>query len=173
VQAMDNSIENVAVDARARVLFTDEARKNWITDPQLMGISRDADGGLDPRPMSGSPALMAANVKTPPNDGFYRQVGYMGAFGEYNWASDWTALSEYNVLSAVGGRNPLPMLPTVVEGSMEISLEWISGGMIRLTWENGTLESSETVDGEFTPVEGATSPMEVTPASAARYYRAR
>jgi hypothetical protein len=73
-------------------------------DPQLSGISREANGLLDPRPESGSPAL-TSEVATPPHDGFYRYAGSIGAFDEHwLWTSDWTFLS-------IGGYS----LPTSIE----------------------------------------------------------
>lgn len=63
---------------------------NTLTDPTLAGISRMADGGLDPRPNANSPALTAENL---PTDPFFSPVGYKGAFGNGdNWLLDWTAL---------------------------------------------------------------------------------
>ncbi len=61
-----------------------------ITSPLLAGISRDADGGLDPRPNAGSPAL-TSNVPVS-TDAFFTQVTYTGAFGADNWLQGWTAL---------------------------------------------------------------------------------
>jgi hypothetical protein len=36
-------------------------------------------------------------------------------------------------------------------------------GKVRISWASGTLSSSATVNGTYTPVSGATSPYEVTP----------
>ena len=67
---------------------------NLLTDPYLRGISRNQDGGLDPRPAIGAPVLsMATDV----NDDFFTDVSYVGAFGETNWAAGWTAMSEYGI----------------------------------------------------------------------------
>ncbi|MDX1640016.1 MAG: hypothetical protein R3281_18805, partial [Balneolaceae bacterium] len=41
---------------------------------------------------SGSPALQSA--ETPPNDGFFDAVSYIGAFGADNWASDWARIGD-------------------------------------------------------------------------------
>ncbi len=79
---------------------------NQVVDPQLGGISRSADGGLDPRPVLGSPALSGA-VSIPAGDDFFVQTDYLGAFGETNWAADWTFLSEVGVLTSSGGGTPI------------------------------------------------------------------
>ncbi|GJM32474.1 MAG: hypothetical protein DHS20C18_14750 [Saprospiraceae bacterium] len=72
------------------------ANDNTVQDPQLGGISREADGNLDLRPDLAGPAYtdLAAN----PEDGFFSTVNFKGAFGEgCTWTTGWTALSEYNV----------------------------------------------------------------------------
>ena len=61
------------------------ANSNQIVDPLLSGISRSQDGGLDPRPQTGSPAWSSGG--TIPDDGFYTQVDYVGAFGNELWTS--------------------------------------------------------------------------------------
>jgi len=64
-----------------------------VEDPQLAGIARTSDGGLDPRPNDGSPALTDAEL---PADPFFDVVNFKGAFSNRrNWAENWTALSEY------------------------------------------------------------------------------
>ncbi|HRY47718.1 MAG TPA: T9SS C-terminal target domain-containing protein [Candidatus Paceibacterota bacterium] len=101
---MNNSITNLAVDSRAEVLWTEANLSNRVVDPMLAGISRTNNGALDPRLQAGSPALSGA--KTPSNDGFLIPTSYLGAFASENWASDWTALGDYAVLSARGARTP-------------------------------------------------------------------
>ncbi|HMO64988.1 MAG TPA: hypothetical protein PKE47_07175, partial [Verrucomicrobiota bacterium] len=66
-------------------LFTVAANNNRTdADPMLRGISRTPEsGGLDPRPLPGSPALSQGKT---PSDPFYVQVPYKGAFGpDDNW----------------------------------------------------------------------------------------
>ncbi|MBX3744966.1 MAG: T9SS C-terminal target domain-containing protein [Verrucomicrobiae bacterium] len=132
-----NTVENLAVDERARVLFTESGRMNRIEDPRLRGISREADGGLDPRPATGSPALDPANVKAVPDDGFYTPVNYVGAFGAGNWAADWTALSQYGILTASGGYNPVPRPPSSGGGEAPILTAVREASGLRLTWTGG------------------------------------
>ena len=69
---------------------------NALTDPQIAGISRTADGGLDPRPNGGSPALGGAIDL--PEDPFFDDVVYQGAFSRDNWLEGWTALSDNGFL---------------------------------------------------------------------------
>ena len=96
----------LAETANARVyLFDDASKSNLVADPMLVSISRTNNGQLDPRPQAGSPAL--TSPLTPPNNGFYDPVAFKGAFSNINWASGWTALSEYGVLSAAGGGQPI------------------------------------------------------------------
>ncbi len=71
------------------------ANENRIVDPMLNGISRDPDGGLDPRPMVGGAAY--SGLAPTPDDGFYTPVDYAGAFGSQLWTQGWTFLSEAGI----------------------------------------------------------------------------
>jgi trimeric autotransporter adhesin len=75
------------------------ANSNAIVDPQLGGISRDADGGFDPRPAVDGPAYTTTPAAYPTDD-FYTKVGFKGAYcAEGSWLTGWTALAEYGVLA--------------------------------------------------------------------------
>jgi len=91
-------------DVAVQALFTDSTRTNLLVDPQLMGISRTTNGGLDPRPSSGSPALNPTNVRHLASNGFFVSAPYLGAFGSVNWAADWTALGAYGIITSAGAR---------------------------------------------------------------------
>lgn len=85
------------------------AALNPVVDPQLRSISRTQDGGLDPRPIAGSPVF--SDVKSTPVDGFYTPAAYKGAFdANDNWLRGWSALSlegftpdNFNVVEIEGG----------------------------------------------------------------------
>ena len=62
---------------------------NAIEDPRLRGISRSSAGGLDPRPDLDSPLWTAARSEIPA-DGFFAGTDFRGAFGDENWATEWT-----------------------------------------------------------------------------------
>ncbi|MDQ8182813.1 hypothetical protein [Pelagicoccus sp. SDUM812005] len=95
--------DNVDATASANVVsFLTTDKNNTIEDPMLMGVSRTADMGLDPRPMAGSPAFSNATVN-PPADGWYQDVDYQGAFGSRNWMMGWTKLSQDGYLAALNG----------------------------------------------------------------------
>ncbi len=65
---------------------------NQLVDPNIAGISRIANGQLDPRLNAGSPAL---NLGDTPTDDFFDLVFYHGAFNNSsNWALGWTALDQ-------------------------------------------------------------------------------
>lgn len=74
-----------------------KANNRINTNPQLTGISRTRNKGLDPRPAAGSPALTGA--KTAPTDGFFAQTDYIGAFKTVNWAKGWSAISQLGYLT--------------------------------------------------------------------------
>ncbi len=118
----------LAGNANSQVIFTDAARNNVEANPMLNGISRISDGGLDPRPGMGSPALTSG--RTAPQDGFYHPVTWKGAFRGMNWASDWTFLSQRGILTAKGGGNPLPapQAATVGPTAPQIDVEQTATG---------------------------------------------
>jgi hypothetical protein len=66
----------------------------------LNGISRTNDGGLDPTldPLSVAWTNERKNV---PDNGFFDNVNYQGAFGSTNWALGWTALDFNGVMGDV------------------------------------------------------------------------
>ncbi len=93
--------ENVVTASSEEVVSILLDAGNQVGDPQLAGISRDPDGGLDPRPLPGSPAENGAPA---PGDSFFDEVPYFGAFApakDGNWLTDWTALSDYMFLGSI------------------------------------------------------------------------
>ena len=59
-----------------------------------------ADGGFDPRPQSGSPALSNELADLPEGDDFFDDVSYQGAFSkDNNWMQGWTYLSQAGYLA--------------------------------------------------------------------------
>jgi len=88
------------------------ANNNQIVDPKLMSISHTNNGALDPRPAGDSPAMQSGAM--PPNDGFYSQVSYIGAFSSTdNWANGWSYLSTADVLGVQESFDT--RIPTTVE----------------------------------------------------------
>lgn len=65
---------------------------NTLANPFICGISRIAEGKLNPTLADGSNAASGAPV---PTDLFFDQVTYHGAFGSNNWATGWTAMDLY------------------------------------------------------------------------------
>ncbi len=73
---------------------------NRIVDPMLRGVSRTNDGGLDPRPADGSPALSGADHSA--LDSWFHPTDYVGAFGDVNWAANWSFISRAGILTRAG-----------------------------------------------------------------------
>ncbi len=97
----DGSVDSLGKTADVTSFLTDAARSNTLEDPLLRGISRTVDGGLDPRPEAGSPAL-TNDLKDYPDMDFFLPVDYQGAFSpDSNWMIGWTALSEKGYLPEV------------------------------------------------------------------------
>lgn len=82
-------------------------RGNKVEDPKLRGISRTADGKLDPRPSADSPLLTSAISPFPVGQaGFYSQANYRGAFGSVNWLSGWSYISRAGFVSDEASSEP-------------------------------------------------------------------
>ena len=80
--------------------LADAGNNNTVEAALLSGISRAADGGFDPRPLSDSPALSNA-LAAYPEDDFFDEVAYQGAFSRNdNWLAGWTYLSQAGYLAA-------------------------------------------------------------------------
>lgn len=61
---------------------------------QLRGISRSANGGLDPRLRTNSPSFVRTQARTLPVNGFFETTRYLGAFDPQElWLCSWTALN--------------------------------------------------------------------------------
>jgi hypothetical protein len=48
-----------------------------------------------------------------------------------------------------------------------------SGNQVQLIWAGGLLQSADVVTGPYTDVVGATSPFNVSPTAARKFYRVR
>ncbi|HUF60557.1 MAG TPA: hypothetical protein VMN36_00650 [Verrucomicrobiales bacterium] len=88
----DGSLASLTLNGTPQELaLLDAARGVEVAETRLRGISREADGGLDPRPRNDSPLLGATLSGFPAGQsGFFLPVNYRGAFGEENWARGWT-----------------------------------------------------------------------------------
>ncbi|GAB4290003.1 MAG: hypothetical protein Kow0098_08270 [Ignavibacteriaceae bacterium] len=87
-----NTLSSIATQDFVQTHLT--ANNNTIADPELISISRNPDGNLDPRPMPGAPTVSGAVSMSDP---FFTNVSYIGAFDPADgiWTEGWTALSAY------------------------------------------------------------------------------
>jgi hypothetical protein len=99
---------------------------NPDVDPQLGGISRTADGTLDPTVKTTSPVYSYGRNTT--EDGFLTKTSYVGAFGSQNWAQDWTALGHYGFFKAtcISSTKALPIVPVTTASNADGSTATIS-----------------------------------------------
>jgi hypothetical protein len=143
------------------------ATDNRIVDPLLLGISRDPDGGLDPRPAPGSPAYVSPGV---PADTFFKTTGYIGAFGpdpcSTCFLGTWTALYQYGYLDTAltnswtskpgdanaSGTYSLSDVISIVNyifnkpGCSPQPTCWLSGRLCRGDWNgSGTVSLSDVI----------------------------
>ncbi|MEM9158997.1 MAG: hypothetical protein AAGB46_08085 [Verrucomicrobiota bacterium] len=94
-----NTTDVLSTNAVLTALLVSASKNNAIEDPMFYGISRTTDGGLDPRPVMASGAWSNTRFDYP-NDPWYIQADYQGAFGETNWLYGWTKLSQDGYLPA-------------------------------------------------------------------------
>lgn len=96
--ASGNTISEFSNQDFVQAYLSDAGNGNRAIDPMLTGISRDTDGGLDPRPAVGSPALSGSMSV---GDDYFVETSYVGAFGGDNWLLGWTALDQIGYLSEI------------------------------------------------------------------------
>jgi len=83
------------LDEPTTLAVLDAGNNDRDVDPELGGISRLPDGGLDPRPNAGSPALSGAAMDDDAAEGIMA-TSYRGAFDNgSNWALGWTAMDAH------------------------------------------------------------------------------
>jgi hypothetical protein len=130
---------------------------NSVTNPDLGGVSRTANGQLDPRPNAGSPAL--DNVEDVDND-FIREVNYRGAFSNRsNWLTGWTALSEYGYFGNLAEVSSVVVLDEDINAGDNVTWtadnEYFLDGYVFV--ENGatlTIEPGTVIKGLASPSTG-------------------
>ena len=132
-QNVNNTATNLGRFTVATNYWSDTTLTNLLVDPQLTSISRTNAGAalLDPRPKTGSPALNAANVRSVPAN--LTPVSYLGAFGAVNWASDWTALNEYYIITGAGGGNPSALVTPPTPGQPTLAVS-SGGGTLQISF---------------------------------------
>lgn len=157
------------------------AALNPIANPKLLGIDRSPSGHLDPRIPSDSPARTGYRILSGAEQAIYTPAPYKGAFGDNNWAQDWSALSQMGFLKSSRPVQetqvtPPPSSPTLdfgmIEGSLRITFTTQAGRAYQI-------QSRDTAEGSpwesvGTAIEGTGSAVSVsvtTPASSQRFVR--
>ncbi|MGD8305344.1 MAG: T9SS type A sorting domain-containing protein [Ignavibacteria bacterium] len=139
--AAGNDIDSIAKQDFVSAYLTGTGT-NYVQDPQLYNISRDRTTSLDPRPIPTSPAVTGAMV---PNDPFFTQVVYHGAFdpGVHLWTDGWTALSSVGITDVREDRIAGPQnfklnqnYPNPFNPSTKISYSLNDGADVKLTVTN-------------------------------------
>ncbi len=143
--------------------FVEDHGNSLDTDPALVAVYRLNNNGiapdtLDPRLSQGSPARAAgadANYDLPPNDGFYTQVSFRGAFQDNLWLKGWSIMDRDGVSSTTGlnvlSADANPATPVV---SLDIDPNDDSA-LISFDTENGidySVECSQDNGKSFTPI---------------------
>jgi len=132
---------------------------NSIEDPMLRGISREPNGQLDPRFGGGSP--VGKDVAPIPEDVFFTDASYKGAFGTKNWAMDWTALDAMGYFGDLpyGGSNEVLVSDDDIDETNDTT-HWTADNVYLLDGfvyvENGVLwiDPGTVIKGLATPSTG-------------------
>ncbi|MCB1099130.1 MAG: hypothetical protein KDN22_26395 [Verrucomicrobiae bacterium] len=107
----------------AEMEVIDSTEGNTTTvDPQIVGISRTTDKGLDPRPNPAG-AAYTSGTTDPPVDGFYQKTPFRGAFGSDLWIKGWTELDKKGYLTDVAD---IPGTDIVVNDDITTNTVWTS-----------------------------------------------
>jgi hypothetical protein len=120
---VQNNIWDVNTNANSAgaFLFSTASFSNTVQSAMLGGVSYTNNGGLDPRPQPGSPALTDVMPGAP------TAVSYRGAFGPNdNWANSWTALAGLGYLNTNAVVVVPPTAPSITTvaggGTMSFSI---------------------------------------------------
>ena len=135
----------------AQALFSAD-RNNVFVDPEFEAYA--PFGLTDPRPMVGSPALMAGSDE--PTDGFFSDVSFKGAFGRENWVGGWTIAAESGLVSDMGASIPdYPLAQTVTQ--VQVTDASIDGDTVWTAGNEYILDGFVFVeDGETLTIEAGT-----------------
>ncbi|AEE53517.1 T9SS type A sorting domain-containing protein [Haliscomenobacter hydrossis] len=149
--------------------------KNVIQDPGVLSISRMADGKLDPR-VTRSAAAYTTDLATAPNDGFFEQVEFKGAFGANgadNWAAGWSTLAKNGHF----GAEPVAQTINIVDSSLVAgrTYNWtknntyVLDGLVFLE-EGGVLNIEAGTVVKFTPRADINNPSALVITRGAKIY---
>ena len=110
-----NGADNVAADddqEHTRSYLENPSNNNLFVNPLLAGISREPGSGeLDPRPNyegENGPAW-ENSVPNLPDDGFFDDSLYVGAFSFDNWMEGWTYMDELGFFGDLHVYEPTPV----------------------------------------------------------------
>jgi hypothetical protein len=159
----------LAGNANAAAIFTDAAWNNRNLDPMLRGVSRSANGQLDPRPAQGSPALTGA--RSVPADGFYHPVNYQGAFGPNElWIDGWTFLSQKGFLPAAAIGAP-PVTATTDAAGVKLGFTTEVGRTYQVQRRTSFTGGSWDNEGAAIPGTGAAASVTLPFDTTAEFFR--
>ena len=149
--------------------------KNLSANPMLRGVSRQADGGLDPRP-SRSGAAYTGDLAVLPNDPFFTQVDYKGAFGanpEDLWLSGWSTLARNGHLRTPGMGQTVNIVDSSLVGGKTYTWTkentYVLDGLVFLE-EGGVLNIEAGTVVKFTPRADVGNPSALVITKGAKIY---
>lgn len=140
---------------------------NTVADPQLAGISRTADQGLNPVP-SASATAVTSGLAAYPSGEFFTEVAYKGAFdptASGTWMDGWSSLWKLGYLAGSPATPEAPYDPataTIQDISNEITedltltsdIVWRLNGLTYVESGTLTIEPGTVIIAETQPTTG-------------------
>lgn len=108
-----------------------------------------------------------------PTPGIHKVQIYMREDGFYCDKILLTLDPNYNPTAINGGLGPDQTPKEYTDVVIVLSIKFTAGGAAEISWNRGTLLEANSLDGQWKPVDGATSPWPVTPAPGeTKFYKA-
>jgi hypothetical protein len=130
---------------------------NTHEDVMLRGIGRTAGTNeLDPRPLADSPVW--SNIADyPEGDEFYTVSSFRGAFGNFNWATNWTAIDFYGFFGSFGsGAEEVVVTDSDLTGDAHWTSDnvYLLDGFVFLEEGTLTIDAGTVIKGKAEPTSG-------------------
>ncbi len=133
------------------------SNNNTIEDVALRGIGRTAGAmELDPRPLADSP-VWSDIADYPEGDEFYTASSFRGAFGNFNWATNWTAIDFYGYFGSFGsGAEEIVITDSDLTGDAHWTSDnvYLLDGFVYLEEGTLTIDAGTVIKGKAEPTSG-------------------
>lgn len=130
---------------------------NTHQDVMLRGIGRTFGANeLDPRPLADSP-VWSDIADYPEGDEFYTVSSFRGAFGNFNWATNWTAIDFMGYFGSFGsGAEEVVITDSDLSGDAHWTSDnvYLLDGFVYLEEGTLTIDAGTVIKGKAEPTSG-------------------